>query len=130
MGNKRDLNLYEYDISKYRYRELSNFCLQYSELINAKNDCYTLSSVKIGDTPKSNRLSDFTAINAERACRLGDKIEMIEQTAIELDSELYNYILKAVTEGLTWDDLLPPCGRRQFYQLRRKFFYLLNLKKG
>ena len=31
LPNKRDLKLDEYDIGKYAYRELHNFCLQYPE---------------------------------------------------------------------------------------------------
>lgn len=57
----------------------------------------------------------------------------LEQTAIETDHELYSYILLAVTCGFTFNHMQLnkniPCGRSKFYQLYRKFFYLLSQKK-
>jgi len=129
MSNKRDLRLDQFGISKHRYRELSNFCLQYKEFIAEKNSCYNLSGVAITGMPHSTAVSDPTANKAERAYKLGKNIELIEQTAIEACGELYPYIIKSVSEGIPWEYLLPPIGRRQFYQERRKFFYLLSLKK-
>ena len=129
MGNKRDLKLDEYGISKHRYRELYNFCLQYPEFVKEKQDCYSLNSAALTGMPRSGQISNPTASGAERAYRLGKNIELIEQTAIEACGELYPYIIKSVSEGIPWEYLLPPIGRRQFYQERRKFFYLLSLKK-
>ena len=42
---------------------------------------------------------------------------------------LYPYILKNVTEDITYEHMGVPCGRRQFYFMRRKFFCLLDRKK-
>ena len=45
-------------------------------------------------------------------------IELIEKTAAETDSELYNFILLNVTDGVAYeffDARKRPCGRRQFY---------------
>lgn len=127
--NKRDLRLDEYGISKHRYRELYNFCLQYPEFIKEKQDCYSLGSAPLSGMPKGSGVSNPTANSAERAYRLGKNIELIEQTAIEACGELYPYIIKAVTEGFTWWDITPPCGKNQFYDARRRFFFLLSLKK-
>ncbi len=129
MADKRDLELGQYGISKYRYRELSNFCLQYKEFKKERLNCYSLDGSVLDGMPRGNYLSDPTMNKAEKAIRLGNYIELIEQTAIEACGDLYPYIIKAVTEGLTWDFLLPPCGRRQFYNERRKFFFLLNKKR-
>lgn len=65
----------------------------------------------------------------EQNCRL------IEQTAIEADSEIYQYLLKAVTqEGLTYGYLKMnmdiPCGKKLYYDRRRKFYWLLSSKKN
>lgn len=130
MADKRDLKLDEYGISKHRYRELNNFCLQYPEFIKEKQGCYSLSAVVADDMPRGSGTSNPTANSAERAYRLGRNIELIEQTAIEASGEMYPYILKAVTENVSWEYMNAPCGRRQFYQARRRFFFLLSLKKG
>lgn len=129
MPNKRDIKLDEYGISKHRYRELNNFCLQYPEFLKEKQGCYSLSAVVADDMPKGSGTSNPTASSAERAYRLGKNIELIEQTAIEAGGDLYPYILKAVAYGVTWDILQPPCGKNQFYKARRRFFFLLSLKK-
>lgn len=125
----RDLSLDKFNISKHRYRELCNFCLQYPEWLEQKRDCYGLSTRNMTGMPNGSGTSDPTAARAGKAYRLGENIELVEQTAIEACGTLYPWILKAVTQGFSWDVLQPPCGRVQFYQARRKFFFLLSLKK-
>ena len=142
MAKKRDLKLDNYGISKWRYRELYYFCLQYKDFIEALQDCYSLDGVSTDGKPNERPTpepihtsgkrykSDPTVKKAERAYMLSRDIEMIEQTAIEATGDLYQYMLTAVSENLSWEILQPPCGRRQFYKARRKFFFLLSLKKG
>jgi hypothetical protein len=49
------------------------------------------------------------------------------------DPELHSYILKGVTEGVSYkwikSKLKIPCGRDAYYDLYRRFFWLLNRKK-
>jgi hypothetical protein len=58
------------------------------------------------------------------------RIKLIEQCAMEADDFLYRYILKAVTEGLSYTNLKTkleiPCGRDMYYDRYRKFFWLLS----
>lgn len=55
---------------------------------------------------------------------------MVEQTAIEADANLAYYILKAVTEGLSYSHLKArleiPCGKDMYYDRYRRFFWLLS----
>ena len=55
-----------------------------------------------------------------------DRINLIEQTAHEADSYLYEYIIKGVTEGKSYTYLKTvmgiPCGRDMYYDRYRKFF--------
>lgn len=55
---------------------------------------------------------------------------MVEQTAIEADADLAHYILKAVTEGLSYSHLKArleiPCGKDMYYDRYRRFFWLLS----
>lgn len=59
-----------------------------------------------------------------------DKMEMLEQVAKDADQYLWEYILKAVTEGLSYTYLRTkleiPCGRDMYYDRYRRFFWLLN----
>jgi len=80
--------------------------------------------------PSGGGLSDTTAKSAIRRTYYADKIKLVEETAKEADPYLYEYILKAVTEGLSYTYLRTimemPCGRDMFYDRYRRFFWLLN----
>ena len=59
-----------------------------------------------------------------------EKIDLIERIALDADRYLYEYILKAVTEELSYTYLRSkldiPCGRDMYYDRYRKFFWLLS----
>ena len=130
MPNKRDIKLDKYGLSKYKYRELKNFCLQYREKIAERNSYCGISAVRLTGVPGAGGISDPTFNAAARIEKLDRDILLIEQTAIEVDAILYPYIISNVADGIPYEYMNnPPCGRRQFYEARRKFFYLLSLKK-
>lgn len=129
MSNQKDLNLEKYKISKYRYRELKYFCLQYDEKKQRLAALRGLGAVRYSSEPHGSGISDPTAAKAERVQQLVQDIEMIEQTAMEVDPIHYDSLLANVTAAnLPYEYLSPACGRRQFYENRRKFFYLLDKK--
>lgn len=130
MPNKWDISLNKYNISNKRYRELYYFCLQYREKKEELRNCYGIGSSSLSDMPKGGCTSNAVAKQVERAIKLKRDIEIIEQCAIAADAEIYQYILKSVTKDLRYEFLNVPAGRRQFYESRRKFFYLLNQKRG
>ena len=83
--------------------------------------------------PITHSNSDVTQNLAIRRAELRNKCELIEMTAVEADAELYQYILKAVTnEGITYNYLKMvcniPCGKDMYYDRRRKFYWLLSQK--
>lgn len=129
MPRKRNLNLSEYRISGLRYQELSKFCMQYEEKKMKLKTCYGLKPNVLSDMPKSGRTSDPTSQQAEKAYSLSEEIEMIEQTAIEAAADLYQYILKNVTQCVPYECMSVPCSRSVFYKTRRYFFYLLDEKR-
>lgn len=59
-----------------------------------------------------------------------ERIKLIEKIAMEADRYLHKYILKAVTEELSFTYLKSklgiPCGRDMYYDRYRKFFWLLS----
>lgn len=129
MANKRDLSLNEYSISKYRYRELKNFCLQYREKKMQLNSITLLGSAGTENGGKGNTISDRTANDAIRIAELKRDIEIIETSAREADETISKYILANVVDEISWEYMDAPIGRRQFYAARRKFFYILSQKK-
>lgn len=58
-----------------------------------------------------------------------EKREMIEKSAIEADPETHSLLIENVTEGIPYEYMAVPRGRRQFYNKRRKFFYILSKKR-
>lgn len=122
----------KYWIDKHRHYELKHFCLQYpmwKRMYDNVEHCGPAISVleRIG---KSNTPSDPTAKQAMLNIYLKDKIDLIERIAYETDPYLYEYILRAVTEGLSYTYLKTkldmPCGKDMYYDRYRKFFWLLG----
>ena len=122
----------KYWISKHRHYELKHFCLQYPswKKLHADYLDFGIVSSKFDGMPSSGRISDLTSEQAIRKTCYADKIKLVEQAAMDADSDLYWYILKAVTEGLSYTYLKAkleiPCGRDMFYDRYRKFFWLLS----
>ena len=88
----------KYYISKHRYYELTHLCLQYA-LLKKEN-------------PEDKRA------------------RIIEQAAKETNEELSDYILLGVTVGYSYNILRVrysiPCCQETYYNLYRKFFWLLD----
>lgn len=126
----------KYWIEKHRHYELKHFCLQYPEWKKTLNDiCNSSSSLSnIGQIGSSNLPGDPTGNIAIEKIYYSAKIELIERVAKETDSYLWNYILKAVTEGLSYNYLKYtlgiPCSRGVYYDRYRRFFWLLNEERG
>ncbi len=80
---------------------------------------------------KSGQLnSDPTARCAMSRLFFADRMEMVEQAAIGADPDLYPYILRGVTEGLSYNALKMqhdiPCCRDVYYDSYRRFFWMLS----
>lgn len=129
MPNRRDLHLNKYEIDTDHYRELFYFCKQYQSRQDEINSLYGLSEICQDGMPKGNKIGSQTESKAIRIDKLRRENELIEQTAIEADSYIYQYIVKNVTQGISYEYMDVPCGRRQFYEKRRLFFKLLSGKR-
>lgn len=122
----------KYWIDKHRHYELKHFCLQYPEwkkiYTELDDSDVTLSSI---DRIRTNTMpGDPTAKLALKKTYYLERINIIEQTAKETDAYLYEYILKGVTENLSYTYLKTkmeiPCGRDMYYDRYRRFFWLLS----
>lgn len=121
----------KYWIDKRRYYELKYFCLQYPLWKHAYDilDGTRLSSYDL--TSVANSLpGDPTGKCAEERLIYLERMILIEQTANKADPDLGEYILAAVTQGLTYETCKTrfdiPCSRDTYYDRYRKFFWLLN----
>ena len=122
----------KYWIDKHRHYELKHFCLQYPIWKNAyaafSDSSMSLSMIE--NVPTSNLPGDPTAKRAMMKAHYAEKIQLIEQVAKEADQYLYEYIIKAVTENLSYTYLKSkldiPCSRDMYYDRYRRFFWLLS----
>lgn len=123
----------KYYVEKHRFYELKHFCLQYPEWKKAyaeisRGAMYTTSLVKVSSDNRPPR--DIVAEQAMKRFEYLDKIEMIEQAAIQSDCELHDYILKGVTEELSYTYLNArlgmPCSKDTYYDRYHKFFWILD----
>ena len=126
----------QYWIDKHRYYELKHFCLQYPVWRRSYDTIDGLSRWNTGFDvySKLNIPCDTTGKCVELRALYFDKMSMVEQTAIETDPVLAKYVFKAVTEGLSYDQLKArlgiPCSRGTYYDRYRRFFWLLNKRKN
>lgn len=122
----------KYWISKHRHYELKHFCLQYSDWKRAYINCNEsiIFASNVDRMPSSNAPSDLTAKYATKRAYYSERIQLIKRAAKEADEFLYPYILKAVTEGLSYTYLKSklniPCGKDMYYDRYRKFFWILS----
>ncbi len=134
MGNVRPLNSKRYEISRNRFWELYYRCLQYDEWKEElKHLTDTLKSIQVTDMPHGTGIGDPTKNLAIRREDLSRQCEIIEETTKEADAEIWEYILKGVTDASASYNYLRtvmniPCGRNYYHTKRRKFYYLLSKK--
>lgn len=122
----------KYWIDKHRHYELKHFCLQYpiwkKNYAEFCNPSMSLSMIE--RVPTSNIPGDPTAKRAMMKAYYLERINLIEKAAMETDRFLCDYILKAVTEELSYtylkSKLKIPCGRDMYYDRYRRFFWILS----
>lgn len=126
----------KYWVEKNRYYELKYFCLQYPiwKKTYAAIDGLKKQTTNLDVYTKPTTLSDPTAMCVEARSFYFERMEIVEQAAIDADPDLASYILKAVTEGLSYTylklSLEIPCGKDTYYDRYRRFFWLLNKTKN
>lgn len=125
----------KYWIPKHKYYELKHYCLQYPYWVK-KYTSINLECPSNSITIISNNLGDISDRTSDKAIELANyksKMNMLENIAKKTDSYLWKYILVAVTEGVSYTYLKTklsiPCCRDVYYELYRKFFWLLSKER-
>ena len=126
---KRDMKLSDYNISRAKYNELKYFCMQYEEKKKEIHNSYGLGAVVSDGMPKGNLPGNAVERVAIRNAMLQNDVELIEQTAMEADPDIYQWLIKSVTSGVPYEYMNVPLSRTKFYDSRRYFFYLLAQKR-
>lgn len=111
--------------SRFREYELIYFCLQYPEWKKR------LASLSVRGT--EDEWSDPTGEEAVERAILSAKIDMVERAVRDAAEDLYIYLLKGVTENLSYTNLKTyhnmPCSSERYFRLRHKVYYLLSQEK-
>lgn len=121
----------KYWIDKNRFYELKYFCLQYPLWKYAYDalDGMRISSFDLTYVKASTSTDILGSIMDERSI-YSERMELVEKAAREADPYLASYILKAVTEGLSFNYLQSrleiPCSRDTYYDRYRRFFWILD----
>ena len=123
-------------VPKDRYYELKYFCRMYPMYIRVRNDIYANSFnsayiIRINSkTKKFCTRSELVEKAADISEKCSKKIDAINKAAVETDKELSDYIVKGITENLSYDVLKVryniPCSRGVYYELYREFFWHLD----
>jgi hypothetical protein len=122
-----------YKLDKNRYYELKYFCFQYPEWrkqLEALDGHMRSNNEKT--IPSNNMFSDITyTIVAKREAYLNN-VRQVEKVASIVDEYLSKFLIKGITENLSYDILKVrfdiPCSRGVYYKKYRQFFALLDLE--
>ena len=122
----------KYYIPKHRRLELAHFCRQYPDWVNEhiwlrfnpQNTNFDMSGVHSGGE------ADVTAETAMELAYLSRNMDVVSKAARATDPIVGDYIFQAAIRGLSYDELNAfqkvPCCRNEFYELYRKFFWILD----
>lgn len=122
----------KYWIDKHRHYELKHFCLQYPTWKRAYLDSLDcdISMSMIDGAKHRDGVYDPTSTRVATRTYYSNRMAVIEQVAKDADKYLWYYILRAVTEGLSYTYLKTkldiPCGKDMYYDRYRRFFWLLS----
>lgn len=127
-------NKNKYWIDRHRYYELKHFVLQYplwKEKLKDLDGYNEFSSPLINAYVRDGEryYSHVEAVAINRAF-YSDRVKMVDEAAACTDPLLGPYILKGILNGLSYDKMNArgplPCARDRYYNLYRKFFWLLS----
>lgn len=137
MGTKTRPSLSDknkYYISKHRYYELKHFVQQYPEWVEKLKDISSLAKVAPTDSDKIQKgsVSDPTCDAVEKGLLYSLNMQIVDQSAKETDPVIGTIIMLNVISGDSYDSGVAnvPCCREVYYELYRKFFYILDQKKN
>lgn len=130
----------KYWIERHRYYELKHFCLQYNiwkrivDTLEQDIESYSSGSVSDNVIVSTTNVSKPTEAFALRKVYYQNRIDMVEQVCKQTEPTLASYLLLAVTNGFSYDILRArtdiPCCREVYYDLYRKFFWLLDKERA
>lgn len=128
--SKRRINLEKYGISAHRRDEQLSFTLQYPEWQARLRELRGLSAVRTdSEAVQGGSPGNPTESAALRTVQYVGKVETVERAVrrtIGKDEGLYVPLLRAVTQGLTYEAANVPVGQKLFYTLLAAYYVNLD----
>lgn len=117
-------------ISKHRYYELRHFCCQYPEWKRKLASLSYFPQVSTSPGSSAKEWQDRTGDTAYEKSVLSKHIQLVGNAAKETDKDLWPHILRGATTPGSYDTLNAkepiPFSREKYYELFRRFFYILD----
>lgn len=128
--NSREIRAYKVR-NKSRMEELVRIAWQYRDMVD-ELDTLATAAPEMDGMPRGTGTSDPTHAAAVRREKLSGRVMAIERCARVAGGECYEGLLLGVTtRGSSYHWLRANnkihVGYRQYYEMRARFFYLLNL---
>ncbi len=118
-----------YWLERHRFYELRHFCLQYPYWVEQYKKYDGLAKKGIIHV-ESSKCSSPTENAAIEAIFYKEKMEQVEKCCKEAADDLYPWLFKGVTEGIGYNNLDVPCCKDVYYDIFRKFFWLLDRSRN
>ena len=125
----------KYWLPKQCFLTVYHHCLQYPEWkveIGILRASLGAGGVNYDGMPHGTGISDPTSSAAMRLADLDMKMQQVKDTVYEVAPEIYQWLLKGVTEDRPFwylhDMMRMPCEKDMYYDRRRKFYYLMAKK--
>lgn len=103
-------------------------------IILARLDGTNTKTMNLAMRVITNNIDDPTSRYAIARAYYADRMNMLERVANFTNPELAEYLLKGITEGWSYDILKArlniPCCKDIYYDLYRRFFWLLDKERG
>lgn len=120
----------EYKINHYRMMELKYFCRQYDYWKDCCDAIDGFPKANFSRGNNSKRVSDPVIFAVERREEYLNKMELIENSAKLADEELSEFLILAVTKGISYYGLrayhkMTAC-KAKFLESYGRFFYILD----
>ena len=130
----RPIQLDQYGISYWEYRELVCFCKQYQHKRMKARELLGVSSPDMSGMPKGNTVGHPTESAAIKRMVYLEDIELIESAAREVDGgSWYKSLIENCCYGKPYKALnphdMPTSHRQSFFTARKQFFWILHRKK-
>ena len=124
-----------YWLPKERYLELRHFVKGYWWYMNELRSLYAAKGKSLIDLTEGKKRYSFNDM-PHLALYYEERLDLIDKALSEVGGDIFGpTLLWVITDNVSYDKVNAqcpiPCGRRQFYQMYRQFFWVLDkLLKG